>query len=181
MASLQSRWLVASVGAVGLAALTITSSMPWLGHEHPLTEGCPVDAKIANLDFTLKDLNGQDVTLADFKGKVILLDFWATWCPPCKAEIPSFVRLYDRYRSDGFEIVGVVVLDEWERVKPFSDEFRMNYTILNATQREDVAEAFGPMLGLPTNLLIDRSGRICAKHTGFTSEERFEAEINALL
>src|SRR3954447_11962540 len=88
---------------------------------------CPADAKPANLNFTLKDTTGKDVRLADYKGKVLLLDFWATWCGPCKIEIPGFIELYDKYRKDGLEVVGVVLLDKFENAKPFAVTMKMNY------------------------------------------------------
>ena len=83
---------------------------------------CPADAKPANLDFTLKDTSGKEVRLADYKGKVVLLDFWATWCGPCKIEIPGFIELYAKYKAQGLEVVGVVMLDKFENAKPVRRE-----------------------------------------------------------
>jgi thiol-disulfide isomerase/thioredoxin len=101
------RWAIATLGVIALAALTVTTQMPWLTSKHPqMVEqpavdasnnsepvlACPADAKPANLDFTLKDVEGKDVSLQSFKGKVLVLDFWATWCGPCKVEIPHFIE-----------------------------------------------------------------------------------------
>ena len=154
---------------------------------------CPADAKTANLNFALEDTNGSIVKLSDFSGKVLLLDFWATWCVPCQVEIPGFVRLHDKYRAQGAEVVGVVVMDEFKNAKPFADAHGMTYPILNATDRADVEAAFGPLAGLPTSFVISRDGRICAAHLGVpdvkdaspTLEDAiqrvFESEIQPLL
>ena len=155
---------------------------------------CPADAQRANLDFTLKDMNGRDARLADYKGKVLLLDFWATWCGPCKVEIPAFVELYAKYQPRGFEVAGVVVLDRFENVKPFAQRFKMNYAVLDGIDRPDIDAVYGRMVvGLPTSFLISRDGRICSTHVGLPASrspnipieravrEKFEAEIKSLL
>src|SRR5438105_8677960 len=85
---------------------------------------CPADAKPANLNFTLKDTAGKDVKLADFKGKVLLLDFWATWCEPCKLEIPGFIDLYQKYNSQGLEVIGVDTMDDFPKAAPFAEQLK---------------------------------------------------------
>jgi peroxiredoxin len=142
---------------------------------------CPANAKPANLSFTLTDTAGRNVKLADYKGKVLLLDFWATWCAPCRVEIPGFVEMYDKYKSRGFEVVGVVVLDQFAKAAPFARELKMNYTILNGDGRDDLEDAYGPLFALPTTFIIDRDGRICQKHVGLTARETFERAIKQLL
>jgi peroxiredoxin len=155
---------------------------------------CPADAKPANLDFTLKDTDGKPVRLADYKGKVLLLDFWATWCGPCKIEIPGFIDLYAKYKSRGFEVVGVVILDQFDKAKPFAQQMKMTYPALNGDEQEEALDkAYGPMFGLPVSFLIGRDGRICQKHMGLpavpkgvtadanTIKAIFEAQIKALL
>jgi cytochrome c biogenesis protein CcmG/thiol:disulfide interchange protein DsbE len=142
---------------------------------------CMADAKPANLNFTMPDLDGKDVTLSSFKGKVILLNFWATWCGPCKAEIPGFVELQDQYGKDGLVIVGYSVDDDAPKAKAFADQFKMNYPILLGLGREDVQDAYGPIWGIPASFLISRDGRVCQKHLGIAPKAVFEKEIKALL
>lgn len=140
---------------------------------------CSADTKPANLDLTFKDLNGKPFALSDYKGKVVLLDFWATWCPPCRKEIPGFIALYDSYRSRGFVVIGVSMDDSKSDIKRFAKRYKMNYPILIGAGRNDLEPAFGP-LPLPTAFVIARDGRICAKHDGLTPKEQFEREIGAL-
>lgn len=144
-------------------------------------EVCESTGKIANLNFTLKDINGEHVDLNAYKGNVILLDFWATWCPPCRKEIPGFVSLYDKYKTQGFVVLGVTVDDADSTVKKFVKQFKMNYPVLMGSDRDDLKKAFAPMPGYPTTLVIARDGKICSKRTGFVPLEHFEEKIKALL
>ena len=153
--------------------------------EVPSRGGQPaaLDAKAANLNLTFKDLQGKSVTLSDYKGKVILLDFWATWCPPCRKEIPGYIELYNTYKSRGLVVIGVS-MDDAEHladVKQYAAQIKMNYPILLGAGRErDLKPAFGE-LPLPTSFVIARDGRICARHDGLTAKEQVEREITALL
>ena len=136
--------------------------------------------KEAPLQFTLKDINGVDVRLATFKGKVILVNFWATWCGPCRVEIPALIELQETYRDD-LVILGVDVLDEFSRVAAFAKELKVNYPMLDANKRTDVEEAYGPMWGLPTTVIIDREGKVHKKHSGIASKEQFEQYVKSVL
>ncbi len=141
---------------------------------------CPANAKPANLGFTLKDMHGKDVNLAQFKGRIILLNFWATWCGPCKAEIPSFVELQRQYSKD-LVILGLSVDDTAEKVKPYAAQYKINYPVLLGLGRDDFQDAYGPIWGIPTSFVIGRNGLVCKKHMGIASKDQIEKEIKALL
>ncbi|HXJ95746.1 MAG TPA: redoxin domain-containing protein [Terriglobia bacterium] len=130
-------------------------------------------------DFSVTDINGARLALADYKGKVVLLDFWATWCGPCRIEIPWFVQLQQKYRDQGFEVVGVAMEDTPEAVNEFYQQFHLNYPV--ALGDSQVAARYGGIGGLPTSFLIGRDGRVYSEHTGTTSSEVFEGEIQQLL
>ncbi len=163
---------------IGLALLVMMSAPR--SPQASVEGACAANANVANLNFTLKDLNGKDVTLSAYKDKVILLDFWATWCAPCKIEIPGFVELYNKYKSRGFVVLGVSMDDSTPDVKPFVQKLKMNYPVFIGMGREDIEQAFG-LTGLPTSFIISRDGEICSQHTGFAPKEQFERELKALL
>ena len=144
-------------------------------------EGCSADAEFANLDFVLDDMNGDRVALSDYRGQVILLDFWATWCAPCRIEIPGFIELYDKYRDQGFVVLGISIDDPVDAMQAFAAELGMNYPVLVGDGRDDVKDAYGPLIGYPTAFIIDREGRICTTHIGFAPKEQFEQDILAVL
>ena len=185
------RWAIATAGALALALLTLNVPMPWaLASRQPSASEeasgggggvCDAKAKPANLNFTLKDAANKDLTIGAYKGKVIVLDFWATWCEPCKLEIPGFVDLQNRYGAKGLQMIGISVDDTLEQLKPYVAEFKMNYPVLQGLDHDDVQDAFGPLWGIPVTVFIDREGRIAKKHSGIASKEQFEQEIKALL
>jgi thiol-disulfide isomerase/thioredoxin len=128
----------------------------------------------------LKDADGKPVKSSDFERKVVILDFWATWCPPCKAEIPGFVDLQKKYGDKGLVVIGVS-LDEQghEVVKPFVKQFEVNYPIVMGDAK--IVQDFGGIAAIPTTFVIDRSGNILARHVGYVPKETFEMEIIPLL
>lgn len=130
--------------------------------------------------WTLRDLSGKFVKSDQFKGKVVILDFWATWCPPCRKEIPGFVDLYKRYGDKGLVVVGVSLDQQGPSVvKPFLAKLGVNYPVVMGDAR--VAAAFGGIDALPTTFIIDRSGNIARTHIGYADVETFEKDIKPLL
>ena len=130
-------------------------------------------------DFKLTGLDGKPVTLADSKGKVILLNFWATWCGPCRAEIPDLVELQNKYK-DRLQILGLVVDDdEPDAIKEFTEKFGINYPV--AIAGNDIRFQYGGIAALPTSFVLDAEGRIVQKHEGLRDPLLYETEIRALL
>jgi thiol-disulfide isomerase/thioredoxin len=164
------------------AAAVVSGMAPVASHADDEQSGaaCEANAKPANLDFAIKDLDGKDVKLSAYKGKVILLNFWATWCGPCKAEIPGFVELQDKYKED-LVVIGYSVDDTADKARPFMDQYKMNYPVLLGLGREDVQDAYGPIWGIPASFLISKDGKLCKRHMGIAPKETFEKEIKALL
>src|SRR5687767_2428101 len=142
---------------------------------------CNVSRRKANLDFTVRDIAGKDVRLSQYKGQVVLLNFWATWCVPCKREIPELAALYRDYKERGFVVLGVSVDSEVRLIKPFAREMKMNYPVLIGAGREDLSQAFGPFIGFPTSVLVARDGKVCVRHTGLVTKAQLERQIGALL
>lgn len=147
--------------------------------EEPITER--QQAQPLNLGIALKDLSGKDVTLNSYKGKVIILNLWATWCRPCRKEIPDLIKLQAAHPTD-LVVVGVVLQDKFgEKVKAFVREFGIPYPVLDGNDREDFEDAFGPFWGLPTSFVIDQTGRLHKKHQGQVTQQQLEREVSALL
>src|SRR5262245_1128366 len=144
---------------------------------------CDTSPKTATLDFVLKDVNGREFNLASQAGKVIILDFWATWCPPCKVEIPWFIEFQSKYGPKGLSVVGVSVDDPLPKLKPFADAYRINYPVLVGDGRDDIKgpAAYSAGWGLPKTFVIGRDRKICKAHVGMSVKEKFEQEIKALL
>jgi thiol-disulfide isomerase/thioredoxin len=180
------RWTIAAFATAALAWTTIAAEMPWLFDAEaqvtpPAGAACPANAKPAKLNYTLKDMSNRDVRMDSYKGKVILLDFWATWCGPCKVEIPWFIEFQGKYAKDGLQVVGVSVDDTLAKLKPYVADMKMTYPVLQGLGNDSLLDAYSPMPALPTTVLISRDGKICQKHVGMVSKETFENGIKALL
>jgi peroxiredoxin len=132
--------------------------------------------------FTLKDLEGKDVSLKDYRGKVVFVNFWATWCPPCRGEIPHFVKLIDKYEDKGFAILGISVdkPSDVKKIPDFAKKFKINYPIL-WDEGNKVAQTYGGITGIPTTFVLDREGRALTKIPGALSYEQFEDIIKQVL
>ena len=177
-------FLGAAVLALGLLALPMLRGQ---GGGETMKTAASAESKAAScdatgaatFDFVLKDQNNQPVKLAEYKGKVVIVNFWATWCGPCKIEIPDFVKLYADYKEKGLVIVGISIDDSPEQLQSFMREFKMNYPVVQ--MRPEVEDAWGPFYGYPTSFVVARDGSICTKHLGPATYQQFESEIKALL
>lgn len=131
-------------------------------------------------DFSLKDSDGRTVRLSDYRGKVVLLNFWATWCGPCRIEIPWFTDMERQNKDQGFAVLGVAMDDEgWEVVKPFLSELKVNYRVV--VGNDETARKYGGIEALPTTFFIDRNGKIAAVHQGLVGRKEFDDGIRELL
>ncbi len=135
-------------------------------------------------EFSLINLVGEEVTLDQFKDKIIMLNFWAIWCPPCKAEIPDFIKMYDKHQKDGLEIIGVALSSgSADNIRQFVEKWKINYPILTGDEKylQDLANQYGGIRGVPTTFLIDRKGIIRQKWVGARTEKVFMAEVEKYL
>jgi len=131
-------------------------------------------------DFKLKDQNGKEISLSSLKGKAVVINFWATWCPPCREEIPGFIKVYNRLKDKGVELVGISLDREgWEVVRPFLKKYEINYPVVVGDR--ELTEAYGGIRGIPTTFFVDRNGNIEDKHVGYMSEADFEKQVKKLL
>lgn len=132
-------------------------------------------------DFTLTDANGASVKLSDYRGKVVLLNFWATWCGPCKLEIPWFMEFEQQYKSQGFEVIGISMDDDgWKAIKPYIAARKLNYRVLLGN--DTVTQLYGGVDSLPTTFIIDRDGRFAfSPHIGVVEKNECLREIQSLL
>ena len=130
-------------------------------------------------DFALKDINGRTVRLSDYRGKVILLDFWATWCGPCKMEIPWFMEFERKYKDRGFAVLGVSMDDDAKPVKRFLQKQALDYPVVMGDV--PLGQLYGGVLGLPLTYLIDLQGQIVGRYQGETNLTAIESQIKALL
>jgi thiol-disulfide isomerase/thioredoxin len=133
-----------------------------------------------NLNYVLKDMNGQDVNLAEFRGRPILINFWATWCPPCKAEIPWFIEFTEKYKDQQLVVLGISVDDTAEDIRAFAEEYKVNYPMLVGLGHDDLRQAYDAEAIIPVSWLIKRDGTVFAKAQGIHSKDWFEDKIKAL-
>lgn len=163
--------LLLAAGALAAIALAVFSP------SRPRPQVAP-QASVAP-DFTLKQLDGTPLRLSDYRGKVVLLDFWASWCAPCREEIPHFVEWQRKYGDRGFQVIGVSMDDGPGPAQKFNREFPMNYPV--ALGDQEVATRYGGILGLPVNIIIGRDGRIVSKHLGMADLSILERELTTQL
>jgi peroxiredoxin len=157
----------------------IAVTMLWVGAASAVTLKKEAVRKRAP-DFELKDAEGKAVRLSDYVGKVVLLDFWATWCGPCKSSIPWMIEFSEKYKEDGFVVIGVSMdEDGWPVVKPFMEKMKITYPILLGNKR--VAYLYGDVESLPLAFFVDRNQRVAAIHPGAASRKEYEKIVHALL
>jgi peroxiredoxin len=191
-----SRWTWIAAGAMaaclGFMALPVSGVLAHRCLEcsvailQSLSPSRPVQANVkleaerkAAPDFRLNDATGKAVKLSDFKGKMVLLNFWATWCGGCKVEIPELIEFQNKYKDRGLEVIGVSTdTDGWKVVKPFVTEKKINYTVLLGD--DEICKLYS-VEAMPVTLLIDREGRIAASHEGVVEKSMGESEIKMLL
>jgi peroxiredoxin len=162
-----------------VAALVLGAAFYWTRRGQGTSGAVAVKTRALAPDFTLPQPSGQPLTLSSYRGKVVLLDFWATWCYPCREEIPHFVEFQQKYGDRGLQVIGVSMDDSPEPVPAFYQQFHMNYPVVMGNAK--IGESYGGLLGLPITFLLDRDGRITAKHIGATDAAVFEKEIQRLL
>jgi len=145
-----------------------------------LLSGCSGGKGPKAPDFSLNNPDGSSYSLSDFRGKMLILNFWATWCPPCKKEIPDFIELYDKYSDQGLVILGVSV-DQggWLITKEFADKSSINYPVVMANR--DIVYKYGSVQSIPTTFIIDPEGRIAGEFVGYRPKAVWEEQIRSIL
>jgi len=177
------RWGVALLALTVLVALVVRRSgfsriarrtpAPWAAAPVPGEVGARMP------EFRLKDTSGREVSSEDFRGKVLLVDFWATWCEPCKVEMPCFQDLQNRYGDRGLAVVGIALDSDPVAVERFAKQLGVQYTLLLTAP--EVERQFGGILGIPTTFLIDRHRVVRKKTIGFEYKEAFETRLKEIL
>lgn len=172
---------LAVISAVALYSCTSKAGSRESSRQAAKVSATNINSRKQAPDFTLTDENGRKVKLSDFRGKVVVLNFWATWCGPCELEIPWFVEFEQQYRSKGLEIVGVSMdEDGWQAIKPFIGQHRINYPVLLGN--DSVGQLYGGVDSLPTTFIIDRDGTVAyPPHVGLADKSEYLGEIEALL
>ncbi len=171
-------WLMA-----GLLGVIIVGGIAWLSTESGSSGVVPAEGVLeaAKLDYVVKDMDGKDVRLADYKGRPLLLNFWATYCGPCKTEIPIFVEMVEKYREQKLAILGISIDDSPEDLRPFAAEFKMNYPVLVGLGHDDLLETYDAVFLIPVTWFVRPDGTIHLKHPGSAPREWFDEQIRALL
>jgi thiol-disulfide isomerase/thioredoxin len=170
--------LLSAVAGLGLAGCDRRPARPAYAVEAAVPAG-ELGSRLP--DFSVNDLQGHQISSADLRGKVVLIDFWATWCQPCKKEMPGYQKLLDRYGPQGFAVIGFKfdTMADTEDPIQFAKKLGIHYPLIVAS--DDLKDKFGGILGLPTTMLFDRRGILRKKVVGFEYTDAFEAELKPLL
>ena len=161
------------------ARRTVWRLRPRPGSVPQLTVPRPSEVGTRMPEFMLRDVSGREASSEEFRGKVLLVDFWATWCEPCKVEMPAFEELQNRYRDRGLVVVGIALDTDAAGIAQFAKKLGVHYILLISTP--EVERQFGGILGIPTTFLVDRNGVIRKKVIGFDHKEAFEKALTDLL
>jgi len=171
--------MVTGKKALGVVVIAALAGALYVVARHSSANRLNPSQKPAAPSFTVRDLSGRETSLSSYRGKVVLLNFWATWCEPCRKEIPRFIEFQKQYGSQGLQVLGVSLDDDAKPVREFRDQFNVNYPIAMGDAK--LAESYGGVLGLPITFIIDPQGRIAAKHVGAVDLSIVEQEIQRLL
>jgi len=173
------RVLILSLAAVGFAGCNQHSARPPQPKKETIIAAGEIGSRLP--DFSVKDLQGREVSSADLHGKVVLIDFWATWCQPCKKEMPGYQKLLDQYGSRGFAVVGFKfdTMMDMEDPAAFAKRLGVRYPL--AVAPDDLKQKFGGIEGLPTTMLYDRQGILRKKIVGFEYTNVIESELRPFL
>lgn len=161
--------------AVSAAALALGAGLIVAACHPPQTP-----AELADLGFIVKDMDGRDVKLSDYRGRPLIVNFWFIDCPPCRKEVPAFVDLVKKYGDRGFTILGLSVQDTPEAMQAFAKEFNVNYPLFVAAGRDDITAAYRATFAYPVSWFIKADGTVSLKHLGTGTPEWFETQVLAL-
>jgi cytochrome c biogenesis protein CcmG/thiol:disulfide interchange protein DsbE len=173
--ALSNRWLRA------LAVAAAVAMWPACSQPHDEVTGNGEAPAPAPLKFSLKDMNGNDVALADYRGRPLIVNFWAIWCPPCKVEIPYFIEYTEKYKAQRLTVLGISIDDTPEDLRTFATEYKMNYPVLVGNSHFELQEAFDADIAIPVTWFIRADGTVFLKHQGPASKEWFDRQVEALL
>jgi peroxiredoxin len=164
---------------IGVLVILMAAGFYFGAHRRGQTSAALASQHLPAPDFSLPALNGQSLQLSAYRGKIVLLDFWATWCTPCQEETPHLVELQNKYGDQGLQIIGISMDDTPEPVREFYQRLHMNYPVVMGNA--EIGERYGGVLGLPIAFVVGRDGRIYAKHMGATDVAVLERDVKALL